>query len=114
MAQNFISSEHTQTLLVLALLGEGDKTGFELVRALEFRRDSAFQLRESMLYPILYRLCDTGQIVGYDRDTEVGKRRCYRLTRQGARVLGRKRDEWLRLSRAFGGTVGGEACAKSD
>lgn len=114
MALHFTSSEHTQILLVLALLGEGDKTGFELVRALEFRHDNAFTLREGMLYPILYRLCDAGQIAGYDRETEAGKRRCYRLTRQGARVLGRKRDEWLRLSRAFGGEVGGEACAKSD
>lgn len=114
MAQNFTSSDRTRTLLVLALLGEGDKTGFELVRALEFRHDSAFASQEGMLYPILYRLRDMGQIAGYDRETEVGVRRCYRLTRQGMRVLGRKRDEWLRLSRAFGGAVGGEACAKSD
>lgn len=99
--------------LWLALLGEGDKTGFELVRALEARRDCAFCCREGMLYPILYRLCDMGQIVSYDRETEAGMRRCYRLTRLGAHVLGRKRDEWKRLSRAFGGAVGGEACAKN-
>ena len=113
MAQNFTPSERTQTLLVLALLGEGDKTVFELVRALEARRDCAFCCREGMLYPILYRLCDMGQIVSYDRETEAGMRRCYRLTRLGAHVLGRKRDEWKRLSRAFGGAVGGEACAKN-
>ena len=114
MAQNFTPSERTQILLVLALLGEGDKTGFELVRALEFRHDSAFQLREGMLYPILHKLCNAGQIAAYERETEVGPRQCYRLTRQGVRALGRKRAEWLRLSRAFSGAVGGEACAKSD
>ena len=79
MAQNFTPSERTQTLLVLALLGEGDKTGFELVRALEARRDCAFCCREGMLYPILYRLCDMGQIVSYDRETEAGMRRCYQM-----------------------------------
>ncbi|MGM9612621.1 MAG: PadR family transcriptional regulator [Butyricicoccus sp.] len=113
MAQNFTPSERTQILLVLALLGEGDKTGFELVRALEIRRDCAFLCREGMLYPILYRLCELGQISAYDRETEAGTRRCYRLTRLGAHVLGRKKDEWKRLSRAFGGAVGGEACAKN-
>lgn len=113
MSQNFKPSEHTQTLLVLALLGEGDKTGFELVHALEARRDCAFFCREGMIYPILYRLCDAGQVVSYERETEAGPRRCYHLTRLGARVLGRKRDEWKLLSRAFGGAVGGEACAKN-
>ena len=112
MAQNFTPSERTQVLLVLALLGEGDKTGFELVRALEFRQDCAFFEREGMLYPILYRLLECGQIDRYERKTEAGIRRCYRLTRQGVRVLGCQRDEWKRLSRAFGGAVGGEACAK--
>lgn len=114
MPQGFTPSERTGALIVLALLGEGDKSGFELIRALEFRDDNTFAGREGMLYPILYTLYETGQITYYDRETEAGKRRTYRLTRQGIRILGRKRDEWLRLSRAFGSKVGGEACAKSD
>lgn len=113
MAQNFSSSERTRILLVLALLDEGDKTGFELVRALEVRRDCAFCQCEGMLYPILYRLCEQGQISGYDRETEAGPRRCYRLTRAGAYLLSRQRDEWKRLSRAFGGALGGGACAEN-
>lgn len=113
MSQNFTPSNRTQTLLVLALLGESDKTGFELVHALEARCDCAFSCREGMLYPILYRLCEAGQVSSYMKETEAGCRRCYRLTRSGARVLGRKRDEWKLLSRAFDSPKGGEACAKN-
>lgn len=111
MAQNFTPSERTRILLVLGLLREGDKTGFEIIHTLEMRKDLSFALEEGQLYPILYRLCDDGQICSYLKGTDAGPRRYYRLTRAGIFTLNRRRAEWQRLGRAMG-SVGGEACAR--
>ena len=40
-------------LLVLSLLEEADKTGFQLLHEVECRSDCAFAIRESRLYPRL-------------------------------------------------------------
>ena len=111
MAQNFTPSERTRILLILALLREGDKTGFEIVHTLETRKDLSFALEEGLLYPLLYRLCDEGQVCSYHKGTPAGPRRYYRLTRAGIFYLNRRRTEWQRLGRAIG-SVGGEACAR--
>ena len=39
-------------LLVLSLLEEADKTGFQLLHEVECRSDCAFAIRESRLYPL--------------------------------------------------------------
>ncbi len=110
MAQNWITSERTQRLFVLTLLREGDKTGFEIVHALETRRDFSFAMSEGMLYPLLYRLCDEGLLSSYEKTTIVGPRRYYRLTRAGSSALCTKSKlcAQKRLSDAMGGGV----CAK--
>lgn len=111
MAQNFTSSDRTRTLLILGLLSEGDKTGFEIIHTLEARKDLSFALEEGLLYPLLYRLCEEGQICSYHKGTPAGQRRYYRLTRAGIFALNRRRAEWQRLGRTLG-SVGGEACAR--
>lgn len=112
MAQNFTPSERTRALLVLALLREGDKTGFEIVHTLEMRKDFSFALEEGMLYPLLYRLCDEGQVCSYTKRTAAGTRRFYKLTRAGVHALDRAHAAWGKLCRPSGGSVGGEACAR--
>ncbi|MDR3765801.1 MAG: PadR family transcriptional regulator [Butyricicoccus sp.] len=112
MAQNFTPSDRTRTLLILALLREGDKTGFEIIHALETRQDFSFALEEGMLYPLLYRLCEDGRVCSYEKDTEAGPRRFYKLTLAGIHLLNRHSAEWRLLCRSFGGSVGGEACAR--
>ncbi len=112
MAQNFTPSDRTRILLILALLREGDKTGFEIIHVLETRKDLSFALEEGMLYPLLYRLCDDGQVSSYEKETAAGPRRFYKLTRAGVQLLRRHSAECHRLCRSFGGSVGGEACAR--
>lgn len=115
MPSAFPSSPRTDRLLILAALGEGERTGFQLVQLLERRGDPAFSLCEGMIYPLLYQLEQSGAVSAAMHDTVDGPRRYYRLTRQGSRSLRRERDAWLRLRRAFGEAVGGEACVtKSD
>lgn len=112
MVHNFTPSDRTRSLLVLALLKEGDKSGFELIHALETRKDLSFALEEGMLYPVLYRLCMRGQVCAYMRKTEAGLRRTYRLTHAGVRALRERHAEWQKLCHSPGGSVGGEACVR--
>lgn len=107
-------SGRTDQLLLMAALGEGERTGFQLIRLLEDRGDPAFTLREGAIYPLLYQLEAAGHVCAHMRDTTDGPRRFYRLTRQGVRAL--ERGHAQRLRRAFDAPLeGGEACArKSD
>ena len=43
-------------LLVLSLLKDGDKYGYEMVTELALRSDDTFQLKEGTLYPLLHTL----------------------------------------------------------
>lgn len=109
------SSARTDQLILLAALGEGERTGFQLIRLLEVRGDAAFTLREGAIYPLLYQLEAAGHVRTQMHDTVDGPRRFYRLTRQGTHTLGHEREHWLQLNRAFGASLGGDACArKSD
>ncbi|NCB28325.1 MAG: PadR family transcriptional regulator [Clostridia bacterium] len=98
-------------LLVLALLENGDKYGYQMIHELEARSDKTFALREGMLYPILHRLERQGDIRAYEQTSDTGcRRRYYQLTRQGIRALTRKRREWNLFCKKFGKVAGGEAC----
>lgn len=81
-------------LLVLSLLEEADKTGFQLLHEVECRSDCAFAIRESRLYPLLHRLEARGDVRSCERQTEDGTHRFYRLTRQGVKTLTCCREQW--------------------
>lgn len=63
----------TIELMLLTLLKEGDKYGYELSQTLEERSDGLFTIKESTMYPTLYRLQSKGLIS--DRQEKVGARR---------------------------------------
>ena len=101
----------SSTLLVLALLEDEDKYGYQMIRELECRSDHTFTMKEGTLYPILHSLEEHGEICSYEQTSDVGRRRrCYRLTRQGIKTLDRCRREWNTFCQKFGKVVGGEAC----
>lgn len=102
----------TATLLVLALLEDADKYGYQMIRELEARSDKTFSLSEGTLYPILHGLERQGEIRSYEKASETGRRRkYYKLTRQGVRTLSQKKREWLLFCKQFGKVIGGEASA---
>ena len=45
----------SNTLLVLALLEDEDKYGYQIIRELECRSDQTFSMKEGTLYPIAAR-----------------------------------------------------------
>ena len=83
------------TLLVLSLLAEGEKYGYQLIAELAARSDDTFCLKEGTLYPILHTLEQDRRVVSYEREAENGRmRRYYRITPRGKELLTEKAAEW--------------------
>ena len=68
-------------LLVLSLLEEADKTGFQLLHEVECRSDCAFAIRESRLYPLLHGLENAHLLPGTVENLPQANRR-WRLCHQ--------------------------------
>lgn len=60
------------TLVLLAMLKKEDMYGFQLVQQIADVSDGKIVTQEGSLYPILYKLLDSGYIS--DRRVQVGKR----------------------------------------
>ena len=81
---------------VLALLRDGERHGFELVRALADA--GGLVTTEGTLYPLLARLRRDGAVETAWRESPSGPpRRYYRLTPAGEEALGALSSEWARL-----------------
>ena len=90
-------------MLVLSLLKDGDKYGYEMVEELAKRSDDTFQLKEGTLYPILYRLEDDGLITAKWSQGEgrTAPKKYYEVTEEGKREHLRRITVW----KAFGECV---------
>lgn len=83
------------TLLVLSLLSQGEKYGYEMIAELARRSDDTFQLKEGTLYPILHGLEKEGSVKSFRREAENGReRKYYRITPKGLELLRGKTEEW--------------------
>lgn len=81
---------------VLALLLEGQRYGFELVRALS--EAEGLLVSEGTIYPLLSRLRRDDLVSTSWQESESGPpRRYYRLTDTGKRALGEFSAEWIRF-----------------
>jgi PadR family transcriptional regulator, regulatory protein PadR len=81
---------------VLALLREGQRYGFELVRTLSDA--DGLLISEGTIYPLLSRLRRDGLVSTSWRESQTGPpRRYYQLTETGQRALADFRDEWIRF-----------------
>lgn len=86
-------------MLVLSLLKDGDKYGYEMVEELAKRSDDTFQLKEGTLYPLLHTLEKNHYVTSYTKQTPNGReRKYYRLTSDGRRYLEHKETEWKLFS----------------
>ncbi len=83
------------TLLVLKLLEDGDKYGYQMVEELRRRSDKTFELKSGTLYPLLHTLEQKGYIEAWEENTGSARpRRYYHLTDKGRRQLAEKEEEW--------------------
>jgi transcriptional regulator len=89
-------------LLVLALVEERARHGYEIGRLIEDRSGGALKFHIASLYPMLYRLEKRGVIVGrWVEKAGQRRRRFYRITAEGRRVLASHRTRWEEFIRAL-------------
>jgi len=82
-------------LLILSLVEARPRHGYEMSKLIESRSDGAVRVNVASLYPLLYRLEKRGWIEGRWVDkAEQRRRRYYRLTVQGKKVLLAQRSAW--------------------
>ena len=82
-------------LLVLALLEDRQRHGYEIGKLIEQRSGGAISFQIASLYPTLYRLEKRSLIEGrWVEKANTRRRRYYRLTAEGRRVLRSQRSFW--------------------
>jgi transcriptional regulator len=81
--------------VILALLEERDRHGYEIAKLIEQRSHGALKFHVASLYPTLYRLERRGLIQGrWVERSNTRRRRFYRLTPQGQKTLDAQRRSW--------------------
>jgi PadR family transcriptional regulator len=87
-------------MMILSLVEDRARHGYEILKLLEERSDGVLKFHIGSVYPILYRLEKRGWILG-EKDEGARRRRLYRMTREGRRVLKKQRGTWLELVSAI-------------
>lgn len=94
-------------LLVLSLLEAQPRHGYDLSKLIEVRSGGALTFHVTSLYPLLHRLETQGWIDGkWVEKSEQRRRRYYRLTPEGRRVLQSKQRSWRDFVAAIGRVTG--------
>jgi PadR family transcriptional regulator PadR len=94
-------------MIVLAALAAGPAHGYAVIEEIRRRSDSAFDLPEGTVYPVLHRLEQAELLSSRWVTAESGRRRrVYALTKRGSRSLASQRDTWQKFSLAVGGLLG--------
>jgi transcriptional regulator len=82
-------------LLVLSLLEARPRHGYEITKMIESRSGGRLRFHMASLYPLLYRLEERGWLEGrWVEKAGERRRRFYRLTPQGRKVLVGQRETW--------------------
>lgn len=89
-------------LMVLAVIEDQPRHGYDIARRIDDKSDGMLRFHVASLYPMLYRMEKRGWIQGrwLERSGQ-RRRRYYRLTPAGRRVLAAQRREWQQLVSAL-------------
>ena len=94
-------------LLVLSLVEHEPRHGYELSKLIDSRSNGAIRFHVASLYPLLYRLEKRGWIEGrWVEKANQRRRRYYRLTAEGRRVLAAQRRNWREFVEAIARVTG--------
>jgi transcriptional regulator len=94
-------------LLILALVERRPRHGYEICKLIDSRSEGALSFHVASLYPLLYRLEGRGWIEGrWVEKAGQRRRRYYRLTAEGRRVLAKQRSVWRQFVRALDRVAG--------
>jgi PadR family transcriptional regulator len=96
-------------LLILSLLDARPRHGYELSKLIHTRSGGQLTFHIDSLYPLLYRLEERGWIKGtWVEKPDERRRRFYRVTPEGRRVLAQQRKTWAAFVEAVRRVTGDE------
>jgi PadR family transcriptional regulator, regulatory protein PadR len=94
-------------LLILSLLEDRPRHGYEIGQLIQLRSRGALRFNVASLYPLLYRLEKRGWIRGrWIEKSGQRRRRYYRLTGPGRKILAAQRHGWREFVEAIGRITG--------
>ncbi|HWI64865.1 MAG TPA: PadR family transcriptional regulator [Symbiobacteriaceae bacterium] len=98
MSDNMITSDllrgHTDTM-ILRLLSEADRYGYEIVKLIAERSGGEYELKEATMYSSVRRLEADGEITWYWGDeTQGGRRKYFKITEKGKETYERNKGNW--------------------
>ena len=94
-------------LLILSLVEDRPRHGYEISKLIASRSDGVLRFNVGSLYPLLYRLEERGWIDGrWVEKAGQRRRRYYRLTPAGRKVLAAQRTTWQEFVRAINRVTG--------
>ena len=104
VSQNRERKKAAAEILVLSLLAEQSRHGYEIAKLIELRSQGVLVFHVASLYTLLSRLESSGLIKGrWLEKAGERRRRFYRLTTQGKKTLNAQRRQWLEFVRAVDG-----------
>ena len=81
--------------IILRLISEKDRYGYEISKEISQRTQERFQVKEATLYAVFQRLEKRGFIRSYEGGVSLGsRRRYYAITPKGGVALLRGMEEW--------------------
>jgi len=96
-------------LLILSLVEARPRHGYEISKLIEARSGGALSFHVASLYPLLYRLEKRGWIKGqWVEKAGQRRRRYYKLTPEGKKVLKAQRSAWESFVAAISRITGTE------
>ena len=94
-------------LLILSLVEEQPRHGYDIGSLIEQRSGGVLRFNVASLYPLLYRLEKRGWIQGrWVEKSGQRRRRYYRLTPEGKKVLASQRNSWREFVEAISRVTG--------
>jgi PadR family transcriptional regulator PadR len=95
-------------LLILSVLEARPRHGYEISKIIEQKSEGKLSFHVASLYPLLYRLENRGWLIGrWVERAGHRRRRYYRLTRAGRRVLASQQQGWQQFVEAVNRITGG-------
>lgn len=96
----------TVEMLILEVLAPSPSYGYQIVQTVTARSEGSLELKEGSLYPALHRLERQKLLSSYWDEFDGRRRKYYKLTAAGRRILAAKRDEWLQFASGVNGVLG--------
>jgi transcriptional regulator len=94
-------------LLILSLVEDRPRHGYEIGQLIALRSGGALRFNVASLYRLLYRMENRGWIRGrWVEKSGQRRRRCYRLTPEGRKILAAQRHGWREFVEAIGRITG--------